>query len=172
MSPVVGRDRTQLRRERRPSRLRAAFEETLMENLSAALEGSGRREDIVVGYRRKLADIKSDEEKLNRTAERERADIDKEEALTDNVLRSENRGLELLKQRRNRLLQAKEPTEVVEGQIVDAERHILQVQEQKNKYVEHRHRYEQDLARALAEKAKERQEADEDARRELRRVGG
>jgi hypothetical protein len=149
---AVGRDRT--RRERRPSRLGQAFSEVLTENLAQALEGNRQAERILVGHKREM-------ERLTREGVREKSDLNRDLTMTDKLLHSENEGLELLKKRKQRMEQEKQPTEIVEGQIVDTSRRILQYQEQQAKLKEKQYRVDEDLER-------ERRTALENTQRQLK----
>jgi len=143
---------------RTKGRLREAFEETLTDSLFRAFQGNRQAEKILVGHKREI-------DRLDRETARESADIDRDLAATDELLTSENERLNLLKKRKDRMEKSTppEPTEVVEGEIVNSSRRIFQLQEQQSKLREQKSRMEQDAAR-------KKKEAYDDVQRELREV--
>jgi len=151
-SRAVGRDRT--RRVRGKSRIREALEETLSENVAQALEGNREAEHILVGHRREM-------DRLNRESTREKMDFGKDLESTRKLLSSENESLNILRKRKGRLEKEQQPTEIVEGQIVESTRRIYQYEQHESQIKEKQARLEQDLER-------ERREALEDVSRKLR----
>jgi len=157
-----------LSRRRGKSILRQAIEDQSMVILSEALEPRHDTERILASHKRKIEDIDSDAMKRKREAERDRADIEKDIALTDKLLQSENRGLELLMKRKERMQKEQHPTEVVEGQIVEAERRALNLSESKSKLSQRLHRVQEDLAEEMQMKDRERRETIDETQRRLR----
>ncbi len=143
-----------LRRPRSKGRIHTAFEETLTDSLHHAFEGNKQAEKILVGHKREV-------DRLDREYKRETADINRDLTATDKLLVSENEGLNLLKKRKDRMEAEKQPTEVVEGQIVDSSQRIFRYQEQQSKLKERKSRIEQDTAR-------EKKEAYDDVQQQLR----
>jgi small-conductance mechanosensitive channel len=145
-----------LHKPRAKGRMREAFEETLTDSLFHALEGNKQAEKVLVGHKRNI-------DRLDRESKRETGDIERDLAATDKLLASENEGLSLLKKRKDRMEASTppQPTEIVEGQIVDSSQRIFRYQEQQNKLRERKSRIEQDTAR-------EKKEAYDDVQRQLR----
>ena len=145
----IGRDRTRRSRGGK-SRLRQAFEETLMENLSSALEGKPEAERILIGHKREM-------ERLDRESARETADINRDLAATEELLRSENQTLDLLNKRKKRMEESTppQPTEVVEGQIVESTRRVFTLKESQSKLRERQLRLQQDVERERKEQLEE-----------------
>jgi hypothetical protein len=136
--------------------------------LEDAFKGQGDAEKVLVGHKRRIEDIDSSVSKLNRDANRERADLAKDIEDADKQLVYENERLRLLTQRRDKLAQEGKDTEVVEGEIVNSTRRSFDLQQSKASLSERKHRLDEDLAEALREKDKEKKETLEDTEHRLR----
>ncbi len=136
-----------LHKPRTRGRLREATEELLASNVSQALQGRNKQvEQIIVGHRR-------ESERLEREKTRGEADVDMDINSNNTQLLAEKDTLALLKKQKQRMEESKspQPTEAVERQIVDSERHILQLEAQRNKLKEHKTRMNTDIERERAE---------------------
>jgi len=166
MSRAVGHDRT--RRPRGHSRILEAYGDVLSSGLSSAFEGNREKERISIGHKRRVEEIDSDVAKLDRNAVRERNDIARGIENTESQIRSENQRLALLRTRQEGLVREGKPTEVIDEQIVNANRHASELWNTKVSLTQRQHRLEEDLKSELAEKRKEKQQEQEDVRRRLK----
>lgn len=175
MSQHVGRNRVH---ERKPSRLKQAFEETITDELNRALEGNREADAIRISHKRSLDRITADDEKLQRVAKREQDDVNRQIRAIDDQIGSEERRIHILAERgggiiakdATRPLHERQGTEVIEGEVESAKGRIMGLKERKVSLSQQDIRTREDLSKALTENRKQKTEADEDFARKLREL--